>query len=110
MQGITLFAFSTIIGWEYHGEKAFEYIFKKPKYNIIYRVVFSLIAYIGATTTLEVVWSFSDVMNGLMAIPNLISLLALSGVIAKDVKEFQKIIEKEKAEKKEEKSLKNEIA
>ena len=108
--GITLFAFSTIIGWEYHGEKAFEYIFKKPKYNIIYRVVFSLIAYIGATTTLEVVWSFSDVMNGLMAIPNLISLLALSGVIAKDVKEFQKIIEKEKAEKKEEKSLKNEIA
>ena len=49
-------------------------------------------------------------MNGLMAIPNLISLLALSGVIAKDVKEFQKIIEKEKAEKKEEKSLKNEIA
>ena len=108
--GITLFAFSTIIGWEYHGEKAFEYIFKKPKYNIIYRVVFSLIAYIGATTTLEVVWSFSDVMNGLMAIPNLISLLALSGVIAKDVKEFQKVIEKEKAEKKEEKSLKNEIA
>ena len=73
-------------------------------------IVFSLIAYIGATTTLEVVWSFSDVMNGLMAIPNLISLLALSGVIAKDVKEFQKIIEKEKAEKKEEKSLKNEIA
>lgn len=97
--GITLFAFSTIIGWEYHGEKAFEYLFKKPKYNIIYRVVFSLIAFVGATTTLEIVWNFSDVMNGLMAIPNLISLLALSGVIAKEVKDFQKILKKEKAEK-----------
>ena len=97
--GITLFAFSTIIGWEYHGEKAFEYIFKNPKYNIIYRIVFSLVSYIGATTTLKIVWSISDIMNGLMAIPNLISLLALSGVIAKDVKEFQKVIKKEKAEK-----------
>ncbi len=98
--GITLFAFSTIIGWEYHGEKAFEYLVKKPKYCIIYRIVFSLVSYIGATTTLQFVWNFSDVMNGLMAIPNLISLLALSGVIAKDVKEFQRVIEAEKAEKK----------
>ena len=98
--GITLFAFSTIIGWEYHGEKAFEYLVKKPKYCIIYRIVFSLVSYIGATTTLQLVWNFSDVMNGLMAIPNLISLLALSGVIAKDVKEFQRVIEAEKAEKK----------
>lgn len=98
--GITLFAFSTIIGWEYHGEKAFEYLVKKPKYCIIYRIVFSLVSYIGATTTLQLVWNFSDVMNGLMAIPNLISLLALNGVIAKDVKEFQRVIEAEKAEKK----------
>lgn len=97
--GISLFAFSTIIGWEYHGEKAFEYLFKNPKYNIIYRIIFSLVSYIGATTTLKVVWSFSDIMNGLMAIPNLICLLALSGVVAKEVKEFQKIIDKEKAEK-----------
>lgn len=98
--GIALFAFSTIIGWEYHGEKAFEYLVKNPKYNIIYRIVFSLVAYIGATTTLEIVWSFSDIMNGLMAIPNLISLVALSGVVAKDVKDFQKIIKKEKLEAK----------
>lgn len=94
--GITLFAFSTIIGWEYHGEKAFEYLVKKPKYCIIYRIVFSLVSYIGATTTLQLVWNLSDVMNGLMAIPNLISLLTLSGVIAKDVKEFQRVIEAEK--------------
>ena len=97
--GIALFAFSTIIGWEYHGEKAFEYLVKKPKYCIIYRIIFSLVSYIGATTALKVVWSFSDIMNGLMAIPNLICLLALSGVLAKDVKEFQNIINAEKEEK-----------
>ncbi|MGN0144777.1 MAG: alanine/glycine:cation symporter family protein [Clostridium sp.] len=97
--GIALFAFSTIIGWEYHGEKAFEYLVKKPKYCIIYRIVFSLVSYIGATTTLQIVWNFSDVMNGLMAIPNLISLLALSGVVAKDVEAFQEVIRLEKKEK-----------
>lgn len=98
--GIALFAFSTILGWEYHGEKAWEYLFKTHKYNMIYRIFFSLIAYVGATTALEVVWNFSDIANALMAIPNLICLLALSGEIAKDVKEFQVILEKEKLEKK----------
>lgn len=98
--GIALFAFSTILGWEYHGEKAFEYLFKTHKYNMIYRVFFSLIAYIGATTTLQIVWDFSDIANALMAIPNLICLLALSGVIAKDMKDFQKVIKEEKAAKK----------
>lgn len=93
--GIALFAFSTILGWEYHGEKAFEYLFKTHRYNMIYRIVFSLIAYIGATTTLQIVWDFSDIANALMAIPNLICLLALSGVIAKDMKEFQSVIQKE---------------
>lgn len=94
--GIALFAFSTIIGWEYHGEKAFEYIVKKQKYCIIYRVIFSLVSFIGATTTLQIVWSFSDIMNALMAIPNLICLIALSGEVAKDVTEYQKIIKEEK--------------
>lgn len=94
--GIALFAFSTILGWEYHGEKAFEYLLKSHKYNMIYRVVFSLIAYVGATTALDIVWNFSDIANALMAIPNLICLLALSGVIAKDVDEFQKVIKMEK--------------
>jgi AGCS family alanine or glycine:cation symporter len=94
--GIALFAFSTILGWEYHGEKAFEYLFKTHKYNMVYRIVFSLIAYIGATTTLQIVWDFSDIANALMAIPNLICLLALSGVIAKDMQEFQKVIKEEK--------------
>ncbi len=94
--GIALFAFSTILGWEYHGEKAFEYLLHTHKYNMLYRIVFSVIVYVGATTALDLVWNFSDIANALMAIPNLICLLALSGEIAKDVKEFQKVIGKEK--------------
>lgn len=97
--GIALFAFSTILGWEYHGEKAFEYLMGTHKFNMIYRIIFSLVAYVGATQTLELVWNFSDIANALMAIPNLICMLLLSGEIAKDVKEFQKTIEEEKARK-----------
>ncbi|MGN0483627.1 MAG: alanine/glycine:cation symporter family protein [Lachnospiraceae bacterium] len=102
--GIVLFAFSTILGWEYHGEKALEFLFKSPKFNIVYRVVFSLVVFVGATTSLDIVWSFSDIANALMAIPNLICLLALSKEIAKDVKDFQAIIEEEKAAKRTAKS------
>lgn len=93
---IALFAFSTILGWEYHGEKAFEYLFGTHKYNVIYRVFFSLIAFVGATTSLEIAWTFSDIANALMAIPNLICLLALSGVIASELDRFQKVLEKER--------------
>ena len=94
--GIVLFAFSTILGWEYHGEKAFEYLLHSPKYNMIYRIIFSLIVYVGATTALDIVWNFSDIANALMAIPNLICLLALSGEIAHDIREFQTILNAEK--------------
>ena len=59
---------------------------------MIYRIVFSLIAYIGATTTLEIAWTFSDIANALMAIPNLICLLVMSGTIAKEMDRFQKEI------------------
>lgn len=87
--GITLFAFSTILGWEYHGEKAFEYLLGTHRFNMIYRVIFSLVAYIGCTQTLSLVWNFSDIANALMAIPNLICMLLLSGEIASDIKKFQ---------------------
>lgn len=97
--GITLFAFSTILGWEYHGEKAFEYLFGTHKYNMAYRVVFSLIVFVGATTTLQIAWTFSDIANALMAIPNLISLIALSGVIASEMNRYQEVIKKEKQQK-----------
>ncbi len=96
--GIALFAFSTILGWEYHGEKAFEYLLGTHKYNMVYRIFFSLVAYVGSTTALQIVWNFSDIANALMAVPNLICLLALSGEIAKDVADFQKILEKERRE------------
>ncbi len=96
--GLVLFAFSTILGWEYHGEKALEYIIKNKKVIIAYRVIFSLISYVGATTALEIVWNFADIANALMAIPNLILLLMLSGELKKDVMEFREIQKREKAE------------
>ena len=98
--GIALFAFSTILGWEYHGEKAFEYLTGSHKWNMIYRIVFSLIVYIGATTSLNLVWNFSDIANALMAVPNLICMLLLSKEIADDIQEFQSVIKEEKKNKK----------
>ena len=98
--GIALFAFSTILGWEYHGEKALEYIVKKKSICIAYRVVFSIIAFVGATMSLDLVWNLSDIANALMAIPNLICMLALSGVIAKEVKRFQPTIKTEREARK----------
>lgn len=97
---IALFAFSTILGWEYHGEKALEYIVKSPAICMAYRIFFAIIAFFGATMSLDLVWNLSDIANALMAIPNLICMLALSGVIAKEVKRFQPTIDAEKAAKK----------
>ena len=81
--GLILFAYSTMLGWSYYGEKALEYLFGaglvKP-----YRVVFCIFIFIGAYTKLDLVWAVADVFNGLMAIPNLIALLALSGVVAQE--------------------------
>ena len=93
---IALFAFSTILGWEYHGEKAFEYLFGTHRFNLIYRIVFSLMVFVGATTTLKIAWNFSDIANALMAIPNLICMLAMSGVIVEEVNRYQKVIQKNK--------------
>lgn len=77
--GIVLFAFATIIGWAYQGEKAFEYLVKKSKYVIIYRFIYGFVSFAGAVCALDMVWDFSDICNGLMAVPNLICVLALSG-------------------------------
>ena len=94
--GIALLAFSTILGWEYHGEKAFEYLLNTHKLNIIYRLVFSCVVFFGATMQLDLVWKLSDIANALMAIPNLICMLLLSGEIARDIREFQEILDKER--------------
>jgi len=85
--GIITFAFSTILGWSYYGERAMEYLFGKRSI-IFYRVVFILLVYAGATMSLTLVWNLADIMNALMAVPNLISLLLLSGVIAKDTQHY----------------------
>lgn len=90
--GIVLFAFATILAWEYTGEKAFEYLVKNPKFAPCYRIGYSLICYIGATSALKAVWDFSDVANGLMAVPNLLCLLVLSKTVVKETLEFQKKI------------------
>ncbi len=75
-----LFAYSTLIGWNYYGEKAIEYLFG-GRAIIIYRVFFTVAVMVGAMTSLAFVWNFSDLMNGMMAIPNLIALLWLSPII-----------------------------
>ncbi|WP_039042806.1 sodium:alanine symporter family protein [Sporosarcina sp. ZBG7A] len=97
--GLIFFASSTILGWSYYGEKCFQYLFPNPKAVFAYRIVFVLFIFVGATATLDVVWTLADVLNGLMAIPNLIGLLGLSGVIVMESKRFQAKIKEEKEQK-----------
>lgn len=78
-----LFAYSTLIGWNYYGEKAIEYLFGEKAIRI-YRVFFTVAVMVGAMVSLEFVWNFSDLMNGMMAIPNLIALLWLSPIIRQE--------------------------
>lgn len=87
--GLVLFAFSTILGWSYYGERNIVRIFGRSV-AIPFRVVFALVVFVGATTQLEIAWSFSDMMNGLMAIPNLIGLLILSGLVARETRAYLK--------------------
>ncbi len=101
--GIVLFAFSTILGWEYQGEKAFEYLLGTNKHTFIYRVLFCLLVYVGATTALDIVWNFSDIANALMAVPNLICLLALSKTAADQTEQFQAVIKAERKKRSEKK-------
>jgi len=82
-----LFAYSTLIGWNYYGEKAIEYLFGS-KSIAIYRVFFTAAVIVGATMSLELVWNFSDLMNGMMAIPNLIGLLLLAKVVKSETDRF----------------------
>jgi alanine or glycine:cation symporter, AGCS family len=84
-----LFAYSTLIGWNYYGEKAVEYLFGFRSIKI-YRLVFTLAVAVGASISLELVWNFSDLMNGMMAIPNLIGLLVLSKVIKAETDRYFK--------------------
>ncbi len=87
--GILLFAFTTIVGWCFYGEKCMEYLFGL-KSILPYRIVFIVLVFVGSITSLDLVWGISDTFNGLMAIPNLIALIALAGVVQKLVRDFFK--------------------
>lgn len=85
---LALFAFSTILGWEYHGEKALEYLTSSTKATMAYRVIFSVVAFFGCITAFELAWNISDVLNALMIIPNAIIMWMLIGPLVKDMKDF----------------------
>lgn len=85
--GIITFAFSTILGWSYYAEKCIEYLGGK-RWIKAYRIVWIVVIYIGAVMQLNIVWSLADSLNALMAVPNIISLLLLSGVIAKETNKY----------------------
>ena len=84
---VMFFAFSTLLGWSYYGERCMEYLFGR-KAVFPYRIAFIVVIYIGATTALTTVWTFSDVMNGLMALPNLIGLVILSPLIYRETRAY----------------------
>lgn len=85
--GLFTFAFSTILGWSYYGERCAEYLFGK-KYLPVYKIVWVIMVFVGAVQSLSSIWSFADSANALMAIPNLISLILLSGVIRRETRKY----------------------
>lgn len=85
--GLLTFAFSTILGWELYGERAIEYL-KGGRWTLGYRIIYIAFIFIGAVMNLGIVWNIADCMNALMAIPNLIALLLLSGVAARETKKY----------------------
>ena len=86
--GAVTFAFSTILAWEYYGEKCFEYLFGE-KWVPYYRYAWVACVFVGAMVKLELVWNFSDAMNALMAIPNLIGLIFLSGTLFRETRSYE---------------------
>ena len=85
--GILTFAFSTILGWSYYGESAVNYI-EHRKSNRFYRILYICFLFFGSIISLDVIWNIADCMNALMAIPNLIALLLLSGVAARETTKY----------------------
>ena len=85
--GLITFAWSTILGWSYYGEKCWEYLLGK-KALMPFRILWTLVVFIGCVTALDLVWLIADILNGLMAWPNCIALLGLSGVIVSETKKY----------------------
>ena len=87
--GMITFASSTMLGWSYYGDRSAEYLFG-GKAVMPYRILYVLLSFVGATVSLNIVWNTADTLNGLMAIPNIIAVLLLSGMIAKETKFYLK--------------------
>ena len=87
MVALSVFAFTTILGWCYYGEMAVEYL-KGKRWTHVYRVLYILVVFAGSVINLVVVWNVADCMNALMAIPNLLSLILLSGVLVKETRYY----------------------
>ena len=85
--GLVMFAYSTILGWAYYGERCMERLFGAAAV-MPYRVVFSLVVYVGCTVPLTTAWSLASAMNGLMALPNILGLLLLSGLVVRETKHY----------------------
>lgn len=86
---LVFFAFTTILGWNYYGERCVEYLFNRNKTVVMgYRILYILAVFIGPYMTVKAVWNIADIFNALMAFPNLIALLALNGVIVKETRDF----------------------
>jgi AGCS family alanine or glycine:cation symporter len=96
--GLTTFAFSTILGWSYYGEKSAEYLLGVRAIPV-YRVLFVIAVFVGGTVELDLAWLLADVMNGWMALPNLIGLLLLSNVIVQETREYFEGIGPSRAER-----------
>lgn len=94
--GLTLFAFTTILGWNYYGERCIEYLVG-VKGIMPYRVIFIILVACGAFLKLDVIWVLADIVNGLMAIPNLIALIGLSGVVVAETKKYYAHLQETKA-------------
>jgi AGCS family alanine or glycine:cation symporter len=93
--GLILFGYTTIVGWAYYGEKCMEYL-GGEKMILFYRVVFSLVVLVGAVLSFDLVWPLVDIMNGLMAIPNLIGVFALSKIVFSESKSFFSLLSVER--------------
>jgi len=85
--GLIFFAYSTILGWCYYGEKSIEYLFSE-KAVLAYRIIFVLFVAVGTMLKLQTVWTVADIMNGLMAFPNLVGLIGLSGIIVSETNKY----------------------
>ena len=86
---LIFFAFTTILGWDYYSERCLEYLSGgKMKAVKVFRWIYILAVFIGPYMTVSAVWTIADIFNGLMAIPNMIAIFALSGIVVKETRDF----------------------